>query len=124
MVHGGILEEHRIFPLKLDLHKSQSYSKSLSTSLWRKLDWWLMPEKSIMWTLAIALTVVLGGVVFNQFPQSPNGMVGFPNNLVISRGNVMVTFVPEKGLHLSNNSVNSAADSKDDLDKNNVKGAI
>lgn len=66
----------------------------------RRLDWWLAPERTLRWgvgAVAAAIMVVAG---FSALPEQTKADEGFPNNLIISRGLVLVKQSHRKGLRL------------------------
>ncbi len=104
LVKGASPELLNTFPLKLDLKSPRKFTSGNSTSLLRKLDWWLMPEKTLKWSFTVILALVVGNITFNQDAEIPDKERGFPNSLIISHGNIVVTRDAEKGLHLSGGS--------------------
>jgi len=107
VIIGGAPDPKMLHPLNIDFQNKLPLTGSTKTTLWRKLDWWLMPEKSIKWAFSIFAIIILGNLIVNHNSNIPRFQSGFPNNLVISRGHVVVTLSPEIGLHLSNTSSGS-----------------
>ncbi len=127
LLRGATPEQHRHLPIKLDIISGKSIFSNSLISYWRKLDWWLMPEKSLGWAFAALLVITFAGIAYQRLPVAPTAQSGFPNDLVIARGRVMVTVDPERGLHLSNSSIAPIIDHGNDsgaMRSKSHKGAI
>lgn len=110
--------------LNITLPPKSDYSKPLSTSMWRKLDWWLMPELTIKWSASLSVVIALGIISFNQTDSTQVNKQQLPNDLVISRGHFEITLEPEVGLHLMSRATNSSNIGSSENQKQSVANVV
>jgi len=121
---GSELESKKIEQLRIDWKRKPRYKGSSEASFIRKLDWLLMPELTLKWVLPVLAIIVVGYLSNKPVTENQPSSVGFPNDLVISRGHVIVTLEPNSGLHLTNKSVGASDQRKSSSDEVISKGAI